>query len=64
MTKHKKQNSKQNKRKQNHKVKFLTIKQIKVVTIKQIKVVRMEVNLHYFLMTFKDWILTNKHSKQ
>ena len=30
-TKHKKQNTKQNKRKQNHKVKFLTTKQTKVV---------------------------------
>ena len=41
-TKHKKQNTKQNKRKRNHKVKFLTTKQTKVV--------RMEVNVHYFPM--------------
>ena len=45
-TKHKKQNTKQNKGKQNHKVKFLTTKQAKVV--------RMEVNLYYFLMAFED----------
>ena len=47
-TKHKKQNTKQNKRKQNHKVNFLTTKQTKVV--------RMEVNLHYFLRTSKSQI--------
>ena len=42
MTKHKKQNSKQNKREQNHKVEFLTTEKIEVV--------RMKSNLHYFLM--------------
>ena len=35
-TKHKKQNTKQNKRKQNHKVKFLTTKQTKVVRMNPI----------------------------
>ena len=47
-TKHKKQNTKQNKRKQNHKVKFLTTKQTEVV--------RMEANLHYFSMTSESQI--------
>ena len=42
-TKHKKQNTKQNKRKQNHKLKFLTTKQTKVG--------RVEANLHYFSKT-------------
>ena len=35
-TKHKKQNTKQNKTKQNHKVKFLTTKQIEVVKMESI----------------------------
>ena len=42
ITKHKKQNTKQNKKIQNHKLNFLTTEQTKVV--------RMEVNLHYFSM--------------
>ena len=40
-----KQNTKHNKRKRNHKVKF--------VTIEQTKVVRMKANLHYFPMAFE-----------
>ena len=39
-TKHKKHNTKQNKRKRNHKVKILTTEQTKMV--------RIEANLHYF----------------
>ena len=45
-TKHKKQNTKKNKKTQMHKVKFLTTKQTKVV--------RMEANLCYFLMASED----------
>ena len=42
ITKYKKQNSKQNKRTRDHKIKFLTTKQTKVVTIRT--------NHHYFPM--------------
>ena len=50
-TKHKKQNTKQNKRKRNHKVKFLTTEQTKVV--------RMEVNVPIF-----QWPLKSKFDKR
>ena len=40
------QNTKQNKREQNHKVEFLTTEKIEVV--------RMEANLHYFPMASKN----------
>ena len=41
------QNTKQNKRKQNHKVEFFTTEKIEVV--------RMEVNLHYFPMASENF---------